>query len=71
MRTYFNFVNQDFRVTPARGSIAIFPSNFVYSHIGEVPKSGDKYITVSFASVDVGDKNKYKENEHEYNDREL
>jgi hypothetical protein len=49
-----HFFNQDFRVGAVRGSIAIFPSNFVYAHEGEVRTSGDKYIAVSFANVDIG-----------------
>ena len=52
------FFNKDYRVQPRRGSIVIFPSNFVYGHVGETPKSGDKYITVSFANVDIGDESK-------------
>ena len=52
------FFNQDFNISPLRGSIAVFPSNFVYGHVGERPISGDKYITVSFASVDLGDEHK-------------
>lgn len=54
------FFNQDYRVSPHVGSIAIFPSNFIYGHIGEKPLSGDKYITVSFCSVDIGDAEKSK-----------
>lgn len=52
------FVNQDYGIGPGVGNIAIFPSNFVYSHIGKKPISGDKYISVSFASVDIGDEHK-------------
>lgn len=52
------FFNQDFRVQPRRGSIVVFPSNFVYGHVGETPRSGDKYITVSFANVDLGNQAK-------------
>jgi hypothetical protein len=55
-----HFFNQKYRISPGVGNIAIFPSNFIYGHIGEPPKSGDKYITVSFASIDVGDEHKVK-----------
>lgn len=48
------FFNKEYRVHPHIGSVAVFPSNFVYGHIGEKPISGDKYITVSFCAVDVG-----------------
>jgi len=48
------FFNQDCLVRPEIGSVLVFPSNFVYAHKGNVPISGDKYITVSFVSVDVG-----------------
>lgn len=64
-----NFFNQNFRVSPGVGNIVIFPSNFVYGHIGEPPLSGDKYISVSFASVDVGDENKIKH--YMSNDKQL
>ena len=59
-----HFFNQDYRVSPIRGSVVVFPSNFVYSHIGEKPVSGDKYITVSFVSVDVGDDSKLEHYKH-------
>ncbi len=58
------FFNQDFRVSPFTGNVVIFPSNFVYGHMGETPKSGDKYITVSFATIDVGDASKVKHYEN-------
>jgi hypothetical protein len=54
------FFNQGFSVSPVRGSILVFPSNFVYGHIGEMPRSNDKYITVSFSSVDLGISSKIK-----------
>lgn len=54
------FFNQDYKVSPAVGTVLMFPSNFVYGHVGNMPESGDKYITVSFASVDVGDEKKAK-----------
>lgn len=53
------FFNQNFSVMPRTGSIAIFPSNFIYGHKGCPPVSNDKYITVSFAAVDVGDESLY------------
>lgn len=49
------FFNQDYLLQPRVGSIVVFPSNFVYAHEGRPPISNDKYITVSFATVDVGD----------------
>ena len=55
-----HFFNQDYNIQPCQGMVAIFPSNFVYSHEGTMPISNDKYITVSFASVDVGVGDKYK-----------
>ncbi len=48
------FFNQDCLVRPEVGSVLVFPSNFVYSHKGNVPISGDKFIAVSFVSVDIG-----------------
>ena len=54
------FINQGYSVAPAVGNILVFPSNFVYTHVGRKPRSGDKYISVSFASVDVGDDSKSK-----------
>lgn len=48
------FFNQECKVKPEKGSVAIFPSNFEYGHEGCVPKSNDKYLVVSFAKVSVG-----------------
>jgi len=48
------FFNQEFAVQPRLGSVLVFPSNFVYGHEGRPPISNDKYITVSFANVEVG-----------------
>lgn len=48
------FFNQNFKVQPVEGTILVFPSNFVYAHQGVTPVSQDKFITVSFVSVDVG-----------------
>jgi len=53
-QTYF--FNQNHYVRPREGNIIIFPSNFVYAHEGQPPISNDKYISVSFASIDIGNK---------------
>ena len=42
------FTDLDISVSPKRGRILVFPSFYTYTHKGEPPISGDKYIIVSW-----------------------
>lgn len=43
-----SFPELDIKVKPKRGRIVVFPPFYSYRHMGEVPKSNDKYIAVSW-----------------------
>lgn len=38
-------------IQPKRGSLLIFPSNFIYIHKGNIPISNDKYIISTFLNM--------------------
>lgn len=42
------FPHQGVRLRPSKGAIAIFPSNFLYVHRAEPPRSGAKYVILSW-----------------------
>lgn len=44
--TYFD--QFDFSVTPKAGRLVLFPSTFPYSHEARLPKSGNKYVLVTW-----------------------
>ena len=61
--TYIIFLNDDFtggeteflhknmRVTPKKGTLAIFPANYTHTHRGNPPLTGEKYIMTSWVHL--------------------
>ncbi|MFI2811930.1 2OG-Fe(II) oxygenase [Microbulbifer sp. JSM ZJ756] len=42
------FIYQDIRLKPRRGSLVLSPCGFTHTHRGNVPTSGDKYVLTSW-----------------------
>jgi hypothetical protein len=61
--TYIIFLNDDFtggeteflhknmRITPKKGTLAIFPANYTHTHRGNPPLTGEKYIMTSWVHL--------------------
>jgi hypothetical protein len=43
---------REYRITPQKGKIVLFPANWCYPHCGKVPISSDKYIITGWVYTD-------------------
>lgn len=49
--TIFKIDEKEIKITPKKGSLLLFPANFVYVHKGEIPITNDKYIISTFLNI--------------------
>ena len=45
------FLHKNMRVTPKKGTLAIFPANYTHTHRGNPPLTGEKYIMTSWVHL--------------------
>ena len=45
------FLHKNMRITPKKGTLAIFPANYTHTHRGNPPLTGEKYIMTSWVHL--------------------
>jgi len=45
------FLHKNMRLTPKKGTLAIFPANYTHTHRGNPPLTGEKYIMTSWVHL--------------------